>query len=251
MIEGFRDGSELAGRSRALVDFIERGMLSIDGWGVDPFLAQLFLALDCFQKETGVVGNLMEIGVHHGRSAILLALMATDEERTVVLDLFGRQDENIDASGCGNRAIFEGNLENWAPEQAVEIIEGNSLELDFSSSPGLSAGVRLAHIDGAHYRSAVLSDIAKTRAVLCDGGVVVIDDFMHSGFPGVNEACNAYLEQRDASTLAPVALGHNKLILVTPPLEARLRAHLAERLAPPIGREVTFHNYPVLCLDPH
>jgi hypothetical protein len=117
----------------AVAAYITRGLETVEGWGIDHFLAQFFLLLDQFQKENGVTGNLMEIGVHHGRSAILLALMARPEETTIFLDLFGRQGENIDFSGRGSRAIFEGNLENWAPGRSVELIEGNSLDIDFTS----------------------------------------------------------------------------------------------------------------------
>ena len=36
----------------------------------------------------------------------------------------------------------------------------------------------------------MLNDLYKTEAVLAPGGIIVIDDFLHSGFLGVNEAGN-------------------------------------------------------------
>jgi predicted O-methyltransferase YrrM len=196
----------------ALDDYVRRAMLEIDGWGVDLYLAPILRAIDRFQKLNGISGNLFELGVHHGRCAVLLALMARADETAVFLDLFERQAENIDASGRGSREIVERNLETWAVGRRVEIIQANSLELDFGVVPGLKAGVRLAHIDGGHYREIVLNDLAKTEAVLVDGGVVIVDDFLHAGFPEVKQGCLEYL-QRGATRLVPIAAGYNKLVM--------------------------------------
>lgn len=214
-------------RAEAIADYLRSGLATIDGWGIDPFLAQVFLSVDRFQQLNGDRGNLFEIGVHHGRAAILLALMARDLEHTVMIDLFDRQDENIDNSGCGSREILEKNLATWAKGRPVEIVKANSLELDFADVSGLRAGVRFAHIDGGHYREVVLNDLKKTEAVLVDGGVVVMDDFEHAGFPEVNQACNEYLEAGD-TRLAPVAMGYNKLILTTRDNQARLAGFLSQ-----------------------
>jgi hypothetical protein len=230
--------------------FLLYGMESIEGWGIDAYLGRLFLDLNEYQLRRKIFGNLFEIGVHHGRSAVLLALMASLGETAVFVDLFDRQEENLDASGSGNLPIFKSNLEKWAPGKIALILRENSLDLDFSAVEELKDGVRFAHIDGAHYRPAVLNDIIKTRSVLISGGIIVIDDFMHTGFPGVNEACHEYLEEHAEDGLAPVAIGRNKLILTTEESRADLFAHL--RLGyENIHRIVSFHDYDVLCLDPH
>lgn len=231
--------------------YIQFGMGNIEGWGVDPFLAQLFLNIDHDQKSNGISGNLFEIGVHHGRSAILLALMAAAHETAVFIDLFERQNENIDFSGHGNRDIFEENLRAWAPEQPVDIVQANSIDLEFSSIQTLESGVRFAHIDGAHYRAAVINDLIKTEAITRDGGIVIVDDFVHTGFPGVNEACNHYLELDRTTGLAPIALGHNKLILTTKSHHDFWIERLSASTLHPIGTKVTFHEQTAICLDAH
>jgi hypothetical protein len=225
------------------------GLESVEGWGIDAYLARLFLSLNDFHRNQKIYGNLFEIGVHHGRTAVLLALMSTQGEFSIFVDLFDRQDENIDFSGLGNREIFELNLERWAPgRREIVILRENSIDLDFTSVPELREGVRFAHVDGAHHKAAVLNDIRKTASVLIERGVLVVDDFMHSGFPSVNEACNLYLEEDP--TLAPVAIGRNKLILTTKGSETGLRQHLAAGCCADC-RTVSFHGYDVLCLDPH
>lgn len=218
---------EQSAQADPISTYLQNGMEAIDGWGVDQFLAQVFLGIDRFQELNGDVGNLFEIGVHHGRAAVLLALMARNHEHAVLIDLFERQEENIDQSGHGSREILEQNLAGWAKGRPVEIVQANSLELDFASVHGLRAGVRFAHIDGGHYREVVLNDLRKTEAVLVDGGVVVMDDYDHAGFPDVNFACNEYLDLGE-TRLAPVAMGHNKLILTTRETQPRLAGFLAQ-----------------------
>jgi hypothetical protein len=245
-------GAELDARPRIDLDtakFLLFGLTSIEGWGIDDELARFFLALNDFHRRRDVYGALFEIGVHHGRSAVLLALMSAPGEVSVFVDLFERQAENIDASGHGDRQIFEANLARWAPGKQVRVIQANSLDLDFATVPELSDGVRFAHIDGAHYRAAVLNDIRKTRSALIEAGIVVVDDFMHTGFPGVNEACNAYLEDCAADGVAPVAIGKNKLVLTTSAAAPELVAHIREA---GFARSLaSFHGCEVVCLDPH
>lgn len=231
--------------------YLRDGMEAIDGWGIDQYLAYVFRAIDRFQMLNGDSGNLFEIGVHHGRVAVLMALMARNHEHAVLIDLFERQEENIDQSGRGSREILEQNLACWAKGRPVEIVQANSLELDFASVHGLRAGIRFAHIDGGHYREVVLNDLRKTEAVLVDGGVVVMDDFEHAGFPEVNLACNEYLETAD-TRLAPVAMGHNKLILTTQENQSRLAGFLSQYGLNRglFGRMTRFRDHEVVHLVP-
>src|SRR5262249_47127534 len=106
----------------ALDDYVRRAMLEIDGWGVDLFLAPVLRAIDRFQKLEGITANMFELGVHHGRCAVLFALMARPDETAVFVDLFERQDENIDASGRGSREIVERNLATWAAGRRIEVV---------------------------------------------------------------------------------------------------------------------------------
>lgn len=230
-------------------DYVLNGMEQIDGWGINYNLARLFISLDQFQKTRQISGSIFELGVHHGRASILMSRLAADNETVLLVDLFERQDENIDNSGRGDREILEANLSYWCPGRTHEIVTGNSLDLDFAALPGGQDGFRFAHIDGGHHKQAVLNDLTKVTPLLAPGSVLIIDDFMHSGFPEVNEGCHLFFNQ--APDIAPVAMGQNKLILARPQDAADLIAHLKERLVPPYGKLVLFHDQPCLCLDHH
>ncbi len=223
----------------------------IEGWGLNFEIAPTLLLLDAEQYRLGVTGTLFEIGVHHGQTAILLALLARRGEQCVFLDLFDQQEENVDNSGRGDLRIFKENLAKWAPGVAAEIVVGNSLKVDFASIPALAAGIRFAHIDGGHLRDVVLNDLYKTEALLAPGGLIVIDDFMHSGFLGVNEACNQYLAEARDERLSAIAAGKNKLVLADRVHADRYKAALRSTLKPPFGKTVEFYEHSVVCLDAH
>jgi len=57
--------------------------------------------------ELGIRGSLGEIGVHHGLLFIVLALSSGPDEQLFAVDVFGRQDLNIDKSGKGSRTWFQ------------------------------------------------------------------------------------------------------------------------------------------------
>jgi hypothetical protein len=66
-------------------------------------------------RDGGVVGDLFEIGVHHGRSALLLSHMARTGEWVRVCDLFGAQSDNVSSSGGGTEAYSSRTSVRWYP----------------------------------------------------------------------------------------------------------------------------------------
>ena len=77
----------------------------IEGWGVDELLIRVICQLDYFQKKWAIKGSMIEIGVHHGRTFVLLDLLKRNEEFSLAIDLFENMQElNLDQSMCN---IFE------------------------------------------------------------------------------------------------------------------------------------------------
>src|ERR1043166_8737940 len=73
----------------------------IDGWMYQT-TALAMMELLWLQEEAGFSGNIAEIGIHHGCSALALIAAARSEETLIAIDLFDRQELNIDASGGGS-----------------------------------------------------------------------------------------------------------------------------------------------------
>jgi len=51
----------------------------------------------------------------------MLSHLACPGKRLGVCDLFGEQGENVSASGSGNRATFEANMADLAPDSIVSM----------------------------------------------------------------------------------------------------------------------------------
>ena len=235
--------------SASLKAYVQAGMQIVEGWGIDDYLVRLFLVLNQGQLDRGITGNLLEIGVHHGRTFILLALMARKGEQSFAIDLFEDQVRNLDRSGKGDSTAFAANMRRHAPEATYQVVMGDSLFLNFEVV-GVT-GLRFVHIDGAHYVDAVVSDLVKAQQHVVPGGIVVVDDFLHSGFPGVAEGCHRYLLHATPRLLVPFGVGKNKLFLTTYSHREVWFSLLSSRLRAPAGRTVLLHGFGVVCVDRH
>ncbi len=92
-----------------ILKYINTGYKKIEGWYSRDAL-EIIAAINNIQVQHNINGSLCEIGVHHGRSLILLALLSNDNEICVGIDLFENQSQNIDNSGCGDQDIVQLNL---------------------------------------------------------------------------------------------------------------------------------------------
>lgn len=187
----------------------------VEGWFF-PIDALLFGIIDEIQKREGIAGNLFEIGVHHGKTALFLARMARAGEIAGVCDVFDQQDLNRDRSGEGNLAIFLRHL-GGAP---VRIFAKLSSEL---TTDDTTTQCRFVHIDGGHRPEDVLTDLHTADRALSSEGVVAVDDVFNPNWPGVSEGFYAFL--RESKAFVPIAIGGNKVLLARPLAAARYERH--------------------------
>ena len=227
------------------------GLFQVEGWGIDQELADLFILIDEFQARNGVRGPLCEIGVHHGRVLILLGLLAKPGERTVGIDLFeDAQDQNLDASGSGSYAKLKLNIARHAPHADFAIVKANSCHLAPTDLAKLQ-GCRLMHIDGGHLTEVVLNDLTLAQSAIGVGGVIVLDDYWHSGFPEVQEAVHRYFGASTNIKAVPFMVGKNKLFLAALSHKHKLLPFIRERLPPEKRKPVRVLGYDAVCCDPH
>ena len=169
----------------------------------------LLAMMDEAQQQAGVKGHLFEVGVHHGKSAVLLVDFARRGERVGVCDLFGSQDENVSRSGAGDREIFVANVARLAPGFAsLDVFECRSDEL---VDRQVGAPVRMFHVDGGHLAEEALADLRFAAKVLHRDGIVVLDDPFDSSWPGVTEGLYQFL--REDIAFVPFVMGFGKLVL--------------------------------------
>jgi cephalosporin hydroxylase len=153
----------------------------LPGWFTVDDCAHFALVLN-LQSALGVRGDLVEIGVYHGRSALVLAHHAARDERVILCDTF---------EACG------GAYPDQATPERVRSALGPNVDLRVCSSSALrfERPIRFAHIDGDHTYAGALADLRLCAPSLLPGGVLVVDDYHHKDFPEVTPAVDAFLRE--------------------------------------------------------
>src|SRR4051812_30455859 len=145
----------------------------IDGWMYQT-TALAMMELLWLQEEAGLVGNIAEIGVHHGCSALALVAAARLGETLVAIDLFERQELNVDDSGGGNLAAFQAHRQYLFPEAQVRVVTGSSLEIRGAENEHGLADLRFFSVDGGHTRALTVNDLMIADASLAPHGIAVL-----------------------------------------------------------------------------
>jgi predicted O-methyltransferase YrrM len=177
--------------------------------GIEGFFSLESAALwDCLlstQEKQQILGDMLEIGVYKGRSALMSSLHLRVGERFVLVDAteFMKEAEVHLKPILGNRA---------------EYIYKMSGELRFDREL-TSSKFRWIHIDGDHTGRSVLGDLEICEPLLSDDGCLVIDDFFSPMYPQLTETVYDFLSANHTK-LTLQLVGWNKAYLCRP-LHAR------------------------------
>ena len=182
----------------------------IDGW-FDIDAARIFYFLNSAQKKENILGNIFEIGVHHGKSALLLGMFIdSDKNKLIVNDIFDQQEHNVSKSGLGSEQIFRKHFKKFfKTEDGLKIIikPSNKLTVDDTTTDCV-----FFSIDGGHSSEETYNDLVTAKSAISDKGIIAIDDYFNSGFPGVSEGvCRFLIENED---IVPWIYCFNKMILI-------------------------------------
>ncbi|OQW74000.1 MAG: hypothetical protein BVN35_10855 [Proteobacteria bacterium ST_bin11] len=201
--------------SKYLPAYIDRNYKKVEGWLGEDTVLQI-TRINSVQTKLGISGNVGEIGVHHGKLFILLYLLMQNEEQAIAIDIFEQQNLNIDKSGRGDLSIFERNLETYAGGKSkLKTINADSTTIGAKEILSeLGGKLRLFSIDGGHLPNIVRHDLNTAASAICDGGVVILDDYFNPEFPGVSEGVNQFF-LLDNKELVPFFVGINKIYLTT------------------------------------
>ncbi|MFE9423591.1 class I SAM-dependent methyltransferase [Kitasatospora sp. NPDC006697] len=169
-----------------------RTLDEVPGW-FWPIDQQLFGWLLDQQSESGLRGDLLELGSYLGRSAIVMGAHLRPGESFTVCDLFDSEapdGENAAEMAMSyrktlTRSAFERNYLAFHSELPTIVQAPTSVLGDGRISPG---SCRFVHIDASHLYEHVAVDIRTAKAALGPGGIVVLDDFRSQHTPGVAAA---------------------------------------------------------------
>lgn len=197
--------------------YINRWMPTVEGY-LTPLDARLVYALLSYQSEAHIGGHLCEIGVHHGRLFLMLALARGKGERALAIDLFEDDTLNAGTEQAGrDRAVI-----NNARRLGIELVDQ---EVFKTSSTGIepedilartSGPIRFYSIDGGHLYHNVENDLRLAERTLTPEGIIAVDDFLNPGWTDVSFAVYDFL--RRTNVIVPFAITPAKIYLA--PLRA-------------------------------
>ena len=186
----------------------------IEGW-LCPDAALMFMAYNELNAARDIAGDVLEIGVHHGLSAVALAAMRRDGARLVAIDLFDDlQAQNVSGSGSGCHPRFMRNLgEFFGDTGFVRCIAAPTHNV---TPADLGGGFSFCHIDGGHTAAETCQDLDLCSQILAPGGLLALDDYFNPAFPGVCEGAIKFWMAHDGELL-PIAIGFNKVLFQKTP----------------------------------
>jgi hypothetical protein len=202
---------------------------SIEGW-LQPSAALLFMAYQQVIAQAIPAGHVLEIGVHHGRSAVAVAALRGPGKQFYAIDLFEEQQQkNVSRSGLGNRATFLRNMGSFfgGDTTFVRPIAAASADLHPGDLGGARGGFTFCHIDGGHSAKETYHDLDLCRQISVPGGLIALDDYFHAGFPGVSEGAIRFMIDHPGE-LAPLAVGYNKVLFQRAPVPSDANDRLSE-----------------------
>lgn len=200
-----------------------------------PDAALMFMAYNQLVAAAGISGNVLEIGVHHGLSAIAIASMRGQGGSMVAIDLFDEQQSlNSSKSGSGSKARFLQNMQRFYNDVSfVRIITRLSSDV---TAADLGAGYSFCHVDGGHSADETYGDLRLCHEITRPGGLIALDDYFNPSFPGVCEGGVRFATLHPGA-LIPLAIGFNKVLFQKAPAPFELNARFAQAF-PEIGRSV-------------
>src|ERR1700677_4291459 len=120
----------MATASISLIKYARSSMESVEGY-LTSMDARLIAELLSCQEETGITGNLCEIGVHHGRLFLMLALARRPGERALAIDLFEDDAINANTRHAGrDRALLKNARRLGIDLSDEETFKTSSLDID-------------------------------------------------------------------------------------------------------------------------
>jgi hypothetical protein len=172
--------------------------------------ALMFMAYNQLIAAEGISGDVLEIGVYYGLSAIAVAALRGANRRMYAIDLFEELGPN-EAYGEGKdyRASFEEHMrEFFGPLDFLTSITAASGRLKSSDfSPTFS----FCHVDGGHSPEETFADLKFASDILMPGGLLALDDYFNPQHAGVCEGALNF-KREHPGVLRPLAIAYNKVL---------------------------------------
>jgi predicted O-methyltransferase YrrM len=161
---------------------------------------------DCllaFQQHRQISGPLLEIGVYYGKSAVMLAMHASETDELFLVD----PSDFV--------AAAEALVKTVKPKGVVVFKQRSSQGAAWSLAASHARLFRWVHVDGDHKAESVWNDLELANRLLSDEGILCVDDFLNPRYPQLIYAVCTFLDKHRAE-LQMFLCGFNKAYLVRP-----------------------------------
>lgn len=155
------------------------------------------------ESQNEISGDVCELGVAFGKSALGLSWLKKDSENLYLYDFFIGDDISEE--------IAQSNLEKYGNINNTEFRVTDLYKLQ-KSEIHFENKLRFLHIDASHEHSAVLHDINNFADYVLPNGVICLDDWNDTSFPGINTAASEFI-LTNKSKWKIFAIGMNKAYL--------------------------------------
>lgn len=176
-----------------LKDYLRKDIHSVEGY-ITVLDSSLFAELLSAQSERGILGSLVEIGVHCGKSFFLLSHSRAAGEKAFAVDLYEDDALFQGEGGIDRGQRFHRNVERLGVQLTPEEIwKGSSHDISGEDMSQRAGPVRFFSIDGGHAYADVINDLDIAAGSLHDQGVIAADDFSNFLWPEVAAAACDWL----------------------------------------------------------
>jgi hypothetical protein len=184
-------------------------------------LVSIIPAIDSHQKRGAIHGGEAEIGVCYRKQFIMFNSVCDATEKSYAIDVFDKQEMNIDNSGLGSLAIFKDDPQAYDRHLGpnVSIISTDSVTTNLVEL--IDQPVWLVSFDGCRAAERTISNLKKAQPRIHLECVIVLDDILNHHQLGVIEGAITFL--RTQPMLVQIAIGLNELFLVNLSFAERYR----------------------------
>ncbi|MCK9369311.1 class I SAM-dependent methyltransferase [Candidatus Dojkabacteria bacterium] len=171
----------------------------VTGWF---YPLDIILAYTLLNSQT-CYGDVCELGVAYGKSAIGLSLCKKERDNLYLYDCFTAEvtpeySKDLVESYGDNSNI------HW---NICDLMKIKKEDIKFEND------LRYLHIDACHLHSAVLNDLNNFSKFMGSSGIIVVDDYNDPEYPGINTAIAQFCLSNKGTYWTMFAIGQNKAYL--------------------------------------
>lgn len=201
--------------TQRLLDYGVTNLAQVEGW-LSPLDFAVMTSILVAQANLPREGDLAEIGVWRGKSAILMSFFVSEGESLYAVDVFDTyypgEAPVSPTKPYADPADFRHNLNAYGCPGAVTELASDTRSDDTLIERLSTREIRFFHIDGGHSYEHVIRDCQTALAVVGKECVIVLDDFMQIENPSVTEAIFDVFRGAPRG-LVPFAITPKKLFL--------------------------------------